>query len=153
MTPPGFGGVSLSNGSRKEHAMTNLGTTDRMQTTRENRPTAPPPAQTSLSELFTFNQETLRRITGLIQLGFGILNGLIGLRFLLKLMAANPDNAFASRMYFITAPFLWIFSGLTHNPSFEGIVIEFHDLIAIGVYAMLGWVIIRVIWLLFAHVK
>jgi hypothetical protein len=133
--------------------MTNLGSTDRMRTTNENRPTTPPPAQTSLSELFTFNQETLRRITGMIQLGFGILNALIALRFLLKLMAANPVNAFASLIYFITEPFLWMFSGLTQNPSFEGIVIEFHDLIAIGVYALLGWVIIRVIWLLFAHVK
>ncbi len=133
--------------------MSQLGTTDRTRTTTESRPTTPPPAQTSLAELFTFNQETLRRITGLIQLGFGILNGVIALRFLLKLMAANPDNVFASLVYFITAPFLWIFSGLTTNPSFEGIVIEFHDLIAIGVYAMLGWVIIRVIWLLFAHVR
>ncbi|HEX2697951.1 MAG TPA: hypothetical protein VHM28_09595 [Anaerolineales bacterium] len=133
--------------------MAQLGTTDRSRSITDNRPTVPPPAQTSLSELFTFNQETLRRITGLIQLGFGILNGVIALRFLLKLMAANPDNIFASFVYLITAPFLWIFSGLTHNPSFEGIVIEFHDLIAIGVYAMLGWIIIRVIWLLFAHVK
>ncbi|MBI1793706.1 MAG: YggT family protein [Chloroflexi bacterium] len=131
--------------------MSQLGTTDRSRTAIDNRP--PPAAQTSLAELFTFNQETLRRITGLIQLSFGILNGVIALRFLLKLMAANPDNPFASFIYIITAPFLWIFSGLTRNPSFEGIVIEFHDLIAIGVYAMLGWVIIRVIWLLFAHVR
>lgn len=133
--------------------MTQLGTTDRSRSTTNNRPTMPPQAQTSLSELFILNQETLRKITGLIQLGFGILNGVIALRFLLKLMAANPDNPFASFVYLITAPFLWIFSGLTRNPSFEGIVIEFHDLIAIGVYAMLGWIIIRVIWLLFAHVK
>jgi hypothetical protein len=68
-------------------------------------------------------------------------------------MAANPGNVFASFIYVITTPFLWIFSGLTTNPSFEGIVIEFHDLIAMAVYFMLAWVIIRVIWLLFARMR
>jgi YggT family protein len=110
-------------------------------------------ARVPLSSLFTFNQETLVRLTGLIWLGFGILDGVIGLRFLLKLMAANPDNAFASFIYIITEPALWVFKGLTTTPSFEGIAIEFYDLIAILVYALLGWVIVRVLWLLFARLR
>ena len=63
-----------------------------------------------------FGEDTLRRITGLIQLSFNVLNGLISLRFLLKLMAANPANPFASLVYFTTSPFLWIFQGLTRIP-------------------------------------
>ena len=133
--------------------MNQSSTTDRIRAAASNRPTLPPPAQTSWSELFTFNQDAMRRITGLIQLGFGILNGLIALRFLLKLMAANPSNIFASFIYTITAPFLWIFLGLTRTPSFEGIIVEFYDLIAIAVYAMLGWIIIRVIWLMFGRLR
>jgi hypothetical protein len=130
--------------------MGQLGDTDRLRTSGTGRTGT---ERVSVADMFTIDAITMRRITGLIQLGFGILNGLIGLRFLLKLMAANPANVFASFIYVITTPFLWIFSGLTSNPSFEGIVIEFHDLIAMAVYFMLAWVIIRVIWLLFARMK
>jgi YggT family protein len=109
--------------------------------------------RTSAMRVFIIGEETLRRITGLIQLAFGVLNGLIGLRFLLKLMAANPSNPFASLVYFITTPFLWMFQGLTRTPSFEGIEIEFFSLIAIVVYALIGWIIIQLMWILFARMK
>ena len=128
--------------------MSQSGDTDRLRSSATGGT-----ARLSLNDMFTIDAITMRRITGLIGLGFGILDGLIGLRFMLKLMAANPSNAFATFIYVITTPFLWIFSGLTSNPSFEGIVIEFHDLIAMAVYFMLAWVIIRVIWLLFARMK
>lgn len=107
--------------------------------------------KTSTLPVLTIGQDTLRRITGLIQLGFGILESLIGMRFLLKLMAANPTNPFAQLVYFLTEPFLLLFKGLTRTPSFEGIVIEFYDLVAMAVYAMLGWVIIQLLWILFAR--
>ena len=110
-------------------------------------------ATTSWDELFTFDQDSVRRVSGILVLGFGILNGLILLRFMLKLMAANPANAFASFIYTITAPFLFVFQGLTANPSFEGITIEFHDLIAVAVYAGLAWVFVRLVWLLFARFR
>ncbi len=109
--------------------------------------------RTSSLRVFVINEGTLRRITGLIQLGFGVLNGLIGLRFLLKLMAANPANPFASLIYFITSPFLWMFQGLTRTPAFEGIEIEFFSLIAIIVYSLIGWVIIQLLWILFSRMK
>ena len=109
--------------------------------------------RTSTLSVFVISEGTLRRIIGLTQLAFGVLDGLIGLRFMLKLMAANPANPFASLVYFITSPFLWIFEGLTRTPSFEGIEIEFFSLIAIVVYALLGWVIVQLLWILFALTK
>lgn len=121
---------------------THTGDTDRL------RPVTP---RTGPMPVLTFSQDTLRRITGLIQLGFGVLDGLIGLRFFLKLMAANPENPFAQIIYFLTQPFLWLFQGLTRTPSFEGIVIEFYDLIAMAVYAMMAWVIIQLLWILFSR--
>lgn len=102
---------------------------------------------------YGINQATLRRVTGLIELGTLIVNSAIGIRFLLKLMAANPDNAFAQLVYFFTSPFLFIFVDLTRTPSFDGIVIEFYDLIAIMVYFVLAWVVVRLIWILFARLK
>ncbi len=103
--------------------------------------------------VYGVNQATLRRITGLIELATLMVNSLIGLRFLLKLMAANPNNAFAELVYFLTSPFLAIFVGLTRTPAFEGIVIEFYDLIAILVYFVLSWVVVRLLWILFARLK
>jgi uncharacterized protein YggT (Ycf19 family) len=110
-------------------------------------------ASTSWDDLFVFDEVTMRRLTGLVVLAFGILNGLILLRFMLKLMAANPVNPFANFVYTITAPFLWIFEGLTATPSFQGIVLELHSLIAVAVYSGLAWVIIRLLWLLFARLR
>lgn len=124
--------------------MSQLNDTDRIRTVT---------SRTTAMRVFVISEETLRRITGLIQLSFGVLNGLIGLRFLLKLMAANPENPFASLVYFITSPFIWMFRDLTRTPSFEGIQIEFFSLIAIVVYALIGWIIIQLMWILFARMK
>ena len=124
--------------------MTQLSNTDRTLTASNARTV---PYETPITE------DALRRISSLIQLAFGVINGLIGLRFLLKLMAANPANSFAVLIDAITQPFPWMFQGLTRTPSFEGITIEFYDLIAIAVYYLLGWVIVRLMWILFARTK
>lgn len=123
-----------------------------LQNTQESRPMQP---RTGLPQVGAFgtSQDTLKRVTGMIELGTLIINSLIGLRFLLKLMAANPQNAFAQLIYFLTAPFLALFVGLTDTPSFDGIVIEFYDLIAILVYFALGWALIKLLWILFARLK
>ncbi len=102
---------------------------------------------------FGTSQSTLRRVSGLINLAALVINGLIGLRFLLKLMAANAANPFAALIYFLSRPFVAIFVSLTPTPSFEGIQIEFFDLIAILVYFLLAWAIIRLLWILFARLS
>ncbi len=99
------------------------------------------------------DQTSLRRLSGLINLGAMVINGLIGLRFLLKLMAANAANPFAALIYFLSRPFIAIFVGLTPTPSFEGIQIEFFDLIAILVYFLLAWALVRLLWILFARLN
>ena len=117
--------------------------------TRELQPRASAPVMT----LFGANQTTLQRISGLIDLGTLTVNGLIGLRFLLKLMAANPANPFAALVYFLSRPFIAVFVGLTPTPSFAGIQIEFFDLIAILVYFLLSLAIVRLLWILFARLR
>jgi|SRR5687768_9397873 hypothetical protein len=124
--------------------MSHISDTDRLNSTT---------GRTYATRVFVMREETLRRITGLIQLAFGVLNSFIGLRFLLKLMAANPANPFADLIYSITTPFLWMFEGLTRTPAFEGIEIEFFSLIAIAVYSLIAWVIIQLLWILFARMK
>lgn len=91
----------------------------------------------------------LHQLTELIWLGLGILEGLIGLRVLLKLIAANPDNPFASFIYRITALFLGPFFGLTASPSSGPYVLEVPSLIAMLVYALAAWALVSLIWTLF----
>ena len=100
---------------------------------------------------WTISHGNLRRLTGLITLGFVVLNGMIALRFLLKLLAANPASPFAQFVYFFTAPFLWPFQGLLYTPTFGGSQMEFPALIAIIVYTLIAWIINRLIWLLFSR--
>ena len=102
-------------------------------------------------ETLHLDEEILLRVTGLIQLGVGILNSLICIRFLLKLMDANPQNQFAALTYTTTQPFLRVFQGLIQVLNVNGNVFELYDLIAIIVYGMLGLVIVRLMRILFAR--
>jgi hypothetical protein len=89
------------------------------------------------------------RVAQFIWLAFGILIALIGLRVMLKLIAANPANPFANLVYDFTDLFLWPFWGLTGMPSAQGMVLEIPAIIAMIVFAFTGWVVVRLVWLLF----
>ncbi len=94
---------------------------------------------------------TLFRTTNFIWLIAGVLEILLGLRFLLKLIAANPNSGFAVFIYDITGVFLAPFAGLTATPAAKGVVLEVPTLIAMLVYAIFFWLAVRLIWLLFDH--
>ena len=89
------------------------------------------------------------RAAQLIWLLFGILEALIGLRIVLKLIAANAANPLASLVYGITDLFLWPFAGLTVTPQAQGMVLEIPAIIAMFVYALVAWALVRLIWLIF----
>ncbi|MDO8672516.1 MAG: hypothetical protein Q7O66_13960, partial [Dehalococcoidia bacterium] len=79
----------------------------------------------------------------------GIIEVLIGLRVVLKLMGANPANDFGGFVYNSAGVFLSPFFGLTGSPSSGGIVLEVPSLIAMLVYFLVGWAIVRMILPLF----
>jgi len=87
------------------------------------------------------------RLTQLVWLLFGILEALIGLRVFLKLIAANPNNAFAALVYNASSLFVWPFSGLTRTPAADGMVLDIPSIIAMLVYALVAWVVVRLIWI------
>ena len=90
----------------------------------------------------------LGRATQVIWLFFGIVEILIALRVLLKLIGANADNGFASFIYNAAGIFVGPFFTLTGSPAASGMVLEIPSIIAILVYALLGWVIVRVAWVI-----
>lgn len=85
------------------------------------------------------------KLVGFVWLLTGMLELLLGVRFLLKLIAANPEAPFASLVYNLSAPFLWPFFGLTGTPAVNNMVFETPTLIAMLVYAILGWIVVKVI--------
>jgi hypothetical protein len=89
------------------------------------------------------------RLTEIVWLLFGILEALIGLRVFLKLIAANPNNPFASLVYQASSLFVWPFSGLTIAPAAEGMVLEIPSIIAMVVYGLVAWLVVRLIWIVF----
>jgi len=93
--------------------------------------------------IFTF------KATQLIWLFLGVLEGLLALRILLKLMAANPGNAFAAFLYSITDLFLLPFVGLVGTPTAGGMVLELSSIIAMVVYGLVGLGLERLVWVIF----
>ena len=87
----------------------------------------------------------LLRRTNIIWTVLSLLEISLGLRFLLKLIGANPKSGFAVFMYGITAPFLVPFKALVGTPASGGVSFETTTLIAMGVYALLFWIIVRVL--------
>jgi len=91
----------------------------------------------------------LHTIYQVILLFFGIVEGLIGLRVVLKLIGANPDVDFARFIYNAAALFLAPFFGLVGSPAAGGMVLEVPSVIAMLFYGVVGWLLLRVIWPLF----
>lgn len=91
----------------------------------------------------------LAKVTQVIWFIFGALEVLIGLRIILKLVAANPDNAFASMIYNFTAVFLTPFFGLTGAPAANGMVLEIPSIIGMLIYALLAWGLVHLAQLIY----
>ena len=109
-----------------------------------------------ISEVQTTQREPERerrifsfKATQVVWLLFGILEALLALRFGLKLIGANPASPFAVGLYGFTNLFLFPFAGLTGTPAAGGMVLEFTTIIAMVVYALIGWAIERIIWVIF----
>jgi hypothetical protein len=96
---------------------------------------------------------TLGKVEQLVWLVVGIIDGLIGVRVLLKLIAANPDSPFVGFIYSASGLFLWPFAGATASPASGGMVLEIPALIALLVYALLGWVVVRGCWVIFDRIS
>jgi len=74
-----------------------------------------------------------------------ILEILLGIRFMLHLISANPGSGFTVFIYGITSVFVAPFQGLVGTPTSGGTTLEVTTLIAMIVYALFVWVVIRVL--------
>ena len=89
------------------------------------------------------------KVTQLIWLLFGILEAMFVLRIGLKLIGANADSPIVALIYGFTSLFLFPFTGLIGSPTVGSMVLELSSMFAMLVYALIGWAIERVVWLIF----
>jgi len=101
----------------------------------------------------TEQRRVLLKVSQFIWLGFGVIEGLIGLRILLKLIAANPHNPFAVLVYGVSDLFVWPFMGLTITPAASGVVLEISSVIALLFYVLISVLVERMIWIIFSRPK
>lgn len=86
------------------------------------------------------NYITARQVTYYV---LGVIEVILGFRFLFRLLGANPGNPFVSFLYSLTSIFLAPFEGIFRDFISPGLeaesVFEFHTLIAMLVYAVIFW--------------
>ncbi|MGH2504253.1 MAG: YggT family protein [Ktedonobacterales bacterium] len=86
------------------------------------------------------------RLAQFVYVVFGIGITLIIIRVILKALAANPGAGFTSFLYGVTNPLVAPFQGIFATPQAgTGSVFELSSLIAIIVYALIAWALVRLI--------
>jgi len=85
----------------------------------------------------------LFQIVRIVWTVLGLLEIVLGMRFVLKLMAANAASGFASLIYGLSGVFVAPFNGLVTTPASGGTVLEVTTLIAMAVYALFFWLVVR----------
>lgn len=73
----------------------------------------------------------------------GLLEVLLAFRFILKLLAANPSAGFSNAVYNISHPFTAPFLTVFHMTQVEGSVFEWTTLLAMLVYLLIAWGIVK----------
>ncbi len=97
---------------------------------------------------------TARRVVYYI---LGILEVLFAFRLVFKLLGANPNSGFVSFIYSITQVFLVPFNAIFRSATTQGIeakaVLEPSTIIAMIVYAVIAWGIVKLLIIMRSHNK
>ncbi len=87
----------------------------------------------------------LYRSTQVVWYILGVIEVLLAFRFVLKLLAANPAAGFTNFIYTLTAPFASPFLNVFHISQVEGNVLEWTTLLAMVVYWVVAWGILKLL--------
>lgn len=75
----------------------------------------------------------------------GIVETFLVIRLILKLLAANPDAGFSRLIYGVTNPLVAPFQGVFPDAGARDGTLELAALLAIIVYALLAWFIVKLV--------
>lgn len=98
----------------------------------------------------SYNSSTtkpLYRGTQIVWYILGLLEAFLAFRFVLKLLAANPTAGFSSFIYGVSYPFAIPFLNVFRVSRVEGSIFEWTTLLAMLVYWLIAWAIIRIFFM------
>jgi hypothetical protein len=76
----------------------------------------------------------------------GFILGLIGVRVLLRMIAADDANPFVALVYSWSEFFVRPFLGIVQDPQSDGAVLEINSLIAMLIYVLITYAVLRLVW-------
>lgn len=87
-------------------------------------------------------------ITRIVYAVAWVIEVLLGLRFILRLIGANPAAGFTSFIYNATLPLLNPFINVARSVRLSnGGVIEWSTLIAMIIYGLVAWALVRLVYM------
>ncbi len=118
---------------REHHAVTTEG------------PGVMPPASSEVVSSFNPGWRAVQ----VVYLFFGIIDGLLLIRLALKLLGANPTAGFSNFIYGVTGFFMAPFHNILPTIGNEQSQLEMSVVLAILVYALIGWALGRLVAIIF----
>ena len=90
-------------------------------------------------------------ITGIIYFLLGVLEVILGLRFIFRLLGANQGNSFTSALYDFSHIFVGPFNGIFNDQAIGSkSVFELSTLVAMLIYALIAWGLVALCRVIFA---
>lgn len=106
---------------------------------------APVPAPASASVSMTEEGRYNFRAAAVVGFIVGVVDILVAARFLGKLLGASAQSAFVSFIYTVSGPLVAPFQGIFGNGGSKANSFETADLVAVAVYAVIGWGLVMLI--------
>ena len=104
-------------------------------------------AEIRQEETLTFRY-AIGKLNDFLQWFASVLEVILFIRFILKLIGADPTNLFAGFLYSLTDIILYPFSTIVHSPSHQNQAFEWSTLIAMIIYWLIFWAIRRFLLIL-----
>ncbi len=89
----------------------------------------------------------LYRGTQVVWYILGVLETLLAVRFILKLLGANPDAGFSSFIYDVSYVFVAPFMNVFQVIEINGSIFEWTTLLAMIIYHLIAWGIVRLFFM------
>jgi len=99
----------------------------------------------------TFAESPLALLLRVINYILGLAELLLGLRFFLRFIGANPRNVFAAYTYELSSVLLVPFRSIIPSTVVEGSSFEWSTLFAMAIYALAAYLLIQLILLFVPH--
>ncbi len=109
--------------------------------------------ESTIADPYAGRRESAFKLEQGIYLLFGLIEVLLAIRFVLRLLGANAQAGFAQLIYGVTAPLVAPFQGLFGTVQSEGSVLESASLVALVVYALVAWLIVKLAVLAFGETR